>query len=94
MWRHQQHWDGSRAPDSDATIAQFVLLWDDVEHSQLPILLVRGTAAGTIVDDDALAELDRRRPDARVVAVEGAGHSVQGDQPLVLAAILEELFEV
>jgi pimeloyl-ACP methyl ester carboxylesterase len=32
-----------------------------------------------------------RLPDATVVHVEGAGHSIQGDQPVVLAHVLEEL---
>jgi hypothetical protein len=36
-----------------------------------------------------VAELLRMRPDARVEVVEGAGHSVQGDQPLVLARHLD-----
>ena len=53
---------------------------------------MRGTAPGTLVDDVGLTELARRRPDAQVIAVDGAGHSVQGDQPLVLAAILDDLF--
>ena len=37
-----------------------------------------------------LADQVQRRPDARVEAVEGAGHSVQGDQPLVLARLLDQ----
>ena len=45
-------------------------------------------AAGSVVDDDDEAEVVRRLPNARVVHVAGAGHSVQGDQPLDLAAIL------
>ena len=50
--------------------------------------LVRAMAAGSVVDDDDEAELRRRLPNARVVRVEHAGHSIQGDQPLELAAIL------
>ena len=53
-------------------------------------MLVRGMANGTIIDDDAVAELVQRRPDARVEPVEGAGHSVQGDRPLELAALLDD----
>ena len=45
-------------------------------------------ADSPVVDDDDEAELVRRRPDARVVRVEGAGHSVQGDRPLELAELL------
>ena len=46
-------------------------------------------ALSPVVDDDDVAELLRRRPDAAVEVVEGAGHSVQGDKPLELAAIIE-----
>jgi pimeloyl-ACP methyl ester carboxylesterase len=36
-------------------------------------------------------ELQRRRPDARVEVVDGAGHSIQGDRPLELAALVREV---
>ena len=64
-------------------------LWADVEATTQPYLLVRGMAEGTVVDDGDVAELLRRRPDAEVVEVQGAGHSVQGDQPLVLADLIQ-----
>jgi pimeloyl-ACP methyl ester carboxylesterase len=92
VWRHQQHWTGPAPEATTPTPDDLTSLWDDIARSRLPILLVHGTAPGTIVDEDGLAELARRRPDADVVAVDGAGHSVQGDQPLVLAGILEGLF--
>jgi pimeloyl-ACP methyl ester carboxylesterase len=41
-----------------------------------------------VVDDDDVAELVRRQPDAEVVVVDGAGHSIQGDQPLALADLV------
>jgi esterase len=50
---------------------------------------VRGMRPGSVVDDDAEAELRRRRPDARVEHVD-AGHSVQGDQPVELARLLAD----
>ncbi len=53
----------------------------------MPILLVTwGALSSPVVDDDDVAELRRRQPTAEVVVVEGAGHSIQGDQPLALAA--------
>ena len=52
-------------------------------------MLVRGLA-WSVVDDADVAELLRRQPDSRVVGVEGAGHSIQGDRPLELAAILSD----
>ncbi len=57
--------------------------------STVPLLLVRGLA-WSVVDDDDVAELLRRQPTATVVGVEGAGHSVQGDRPLELAAIIDD----
>ena len=58
------------------------------------MLLVRALA-WSVVDDDDVAELLRRQPTATVVGVEGAGHSIQGDRPLELAAILNDfLFPV
>jgi pimeloyl-ACP methyl ester carboxylesterase len=62
--------------------------WDDVETLRIPLLLVRGALSG-VVDDADVAELRRRKPDAEVVRVPNAGHSVQGDQPLALARIIE-----
>jgi pimeloyl-ACP methyl ester carboxylesterase len=41
-----------------------------------------------VVGDEDVAELLRRQPTAQVVGVEGAGHSIQGDRPRELAAIL------
>ena len=63
-------------------------LWDDVGAYRGSLTLVRGGVSPVVSDDD-VAELQRRRPDAKVEVVEGAGHSVQGDRPLELAAIIE-----
>jgi pimeloyl-ACP methyl ester carboxylesterase len=63
-------------------------LWDDISTFKGPLTLVRGGASPVVSDDDD-AELLRRRPDATVLVVEGAGHSVQGDRPLELAAIID-----
>jgi pimeloyl-ACP methyl ester carboxylesterase len=52
-----------------------------------PLLLARG-ATSPVVDDADVAEVVRRRPDADVVSIEGAGHSIQGDRPLALAALI------
>jgi len=70
--------------------ADFATLWDDVDNIKVPLMLVRGAAKGTVVDDADDAELRRRKPDARVELVEGAGHSIQGDKPIELARLLED----
>ena len=59
-----------------------------VSRIGVPMLLVRG-GVSPVVDDDDVAELRRRQPTCEVVVVDGAGHSVQGDRPLELAAIIE-----
>ncbi len=63
-------------------------LWDDVSAIDLPYLLLQG-GTSPVVDDDDVAELRRRRPDAVVEVVEGAGHSIQGDRPMELALRLQ-----
>ena len=65
-------------------------LWRAIERLEVPLLVVRG-ATSPVVDDDDIAEVMRRKPDARIVVVDGAGHSVQGDRPLELAEILRGL---
>ena len=68
---------------------EFGDLWEAVSGLTMPVLLVRGLA-WSVVDDEDVAELLRRQPTATVVGVEGAGHSVQGDRPLELAAIIDD----
>jgi pimeloyl-ACP methyl ester carboxylesterase len=74
--------DGTTRPRIDPSA-----LWEKVSAVRAPILFVRG-ALSPVVDDDDVAELRRRQPTVEVVVVEGAGHSVQGDKPLELAALL------
>ena len=62
-------------------------LWEDLGRLEAPLLLVRGSESSVVSDDD-VAELLRRRPDAIVEVIEGAGHSVQGDRPIELAHAL------
>jgi pimeloyl-ACP methyl ester carboxylesterase len=82
-WRY----DPVRAWKTEGGVT-FTSLWDDIGRISVPMLLVRGALSGVVSDDD-VDELRRRRPDAEVVVVEGAGHSVQGDRPVELAAILD-----
>jgi pimeloyl-ACP methyl ester carboxylesterase len=91
IWRYQR----PRIAETDAMEipADFATLWDDVSTISVPLMLVRGGAAGTVVDDTDAAELLRRQPTARVEIVDGAGHSIQGDRPLELAALLAEFVD-
>ena len=84
-WRYDRRGRGEDAAPFDRSA-----LWTDIEAlaPTLPYLLARGGAEGSVVDDDDVAALLQRRPDARVEVVEGAGHSIQGDRPLELAALI------
>ena len=64
-------------------------LWDVLAQIEVPLLLVRG-GVSPVVDDADVVELLRRQPAAEVAVVEGAGHSVQGDRPLELAALIAD----
>jgi pimeloyl-ACP methyl ester carboxylesterase len=87
VWRYQRP-RLMEATDMDVP-ADFATLWDDVSNITVPLLLIRGAAKGTVVDDGDVAELLRRAPQARVEMVEGAGHSIQGDRPRELAVLLD-----
>lgn len=87
VWRHRRD-DYSAMGDDVAERPDITHLWDDLERYGGPVTLVRGMRQQSVVGDDDVAELRRRRPDAVVVEVD-AGHSVQGDQPVELAAIIE-----
>lgn len=83
VWRHQRFGQPATPAGLDPGP-----LWSALESLGVPLLLVRGMRPDSVVDDDQERELRRRRPDAVVVHVADAGHSVQGDQPLALADAL------
>jgi pimeloyl-ACP methyl ester carboxylesterase len=87
-WRYDLPRRGSGEGDGGQIMPGLDALWDAVARVQVPFLLVRGSTS-PVVDDDDVAELRRRNPAAEVEVVEGAGHSIQGDQPVELARILE-----
>jgi pimeloyl-ACP methyl ester carboxylesterase len=90
VWRHARHRTGEAAP---AQHPDFGSLWDALSDYRRPVMLVRGMRPQSVVDDADEAELLRRRPDARVEHVEEAGHSVQGDTPVELAALIADFVD-
>ncbi|HEY1829024.1 MAG TPA: alpha/beta hydrolase [Acidimicrobiales bacterium] len=86
VWRYARFRTGDSLSRPD-----FGALWDAISALTVPLMLVRGLA-WSVVDDADVDELLRRQPTTRVVGVEGAGHSIQGDRPLELAAILSDFF--
>ncbi len=89
VWRYARHRAGA-PPGAEAGSIDFSDLWDAVDRLTVPLMLVRGMLPQSVVDDADEAELVRRCRGARVEHVEGAGHSVQGDKPVELAALIAD----
>ncbi|HZO09513.1 MAG TPA: alpha/beta hydrolase [Myxococcota bacterium] len=87
-WRY----DPMRSWRLEGGAPDFTPIWADVSAVRVPLLLVRGGLSGVVSDAD-VAELRRRQPALRALVVDGAGHSVQGDRPLELAALLRDFLE-
>ncbi|HEY8546146.1 MAG TPA: alpha/beta hydrolase [Acidimicrobiales bacterium] len=70
-------------------------LWASLEAAagRGPVLLCRGLREDSVLRDGDVDELRRRVPSAQVVDFPGAGHSIQGDQPVALAATLADLLD-
>ena len=83
VWRYDRRSHPRREPGTQVAAG----MWEMIERLPCPLTLVRG-GISPVVDDADEAELRRRRPDATVHVVDGAGHSVQGDRPRELAALV------
>jgi pimeloyl-ACP methyl ester carboxylesterase len=80
---------GDDRRDNPNNWIDFTPLWNDVNSITVPTLLVRGALSPFVWDED-VAEMQRRLPALRFVAVDGAGHAVQSDRPLVLAELIRD----
>ncbi len=91
QWRYDRRSHVRDAQESADPVPATALtaLWDVVSGLGCPLSLLRGSLS-PVVDDADVAELLRRCPDAAVVVVEGAGHSIQGDRPVELAGLLRD----
>jgi pimeloyl-ACP methyl ester carboxylesterase len=92
VWRYARHRSGltgsGGGPAADPH-DRFNRMWDTLGAIRVPVMLVRGTRPQSVVDDDDEAELRRRLPGARVEHLD-AGHSIQGDRPVELAALIAD----
>ncbi len=86
-WK-QQHREATAQPDEAAMKAaaqkRSEALWADVRVIKTPTLLMRGSIS-KILAPEVAAEVVKTMKDAELVVIEGAGHSVQGDQPAAFA---------
>lgn len=87
-WRWRYDLFGERDA-SAGNWSDFVPLWSDVNHIEVPTMLVRGGESKFVTDDDA-AEMRRRLPSIRIETVAGAGHAVQSDRPLDLVTLIDD----
>ncbi len=90
VWRYARFRAAETVGPGGPPPIDFGNLWDLLGGLTIPVMLVRGMLPQSVVDDADEAELRRRLPSARIEHVEGAGHSVQGDKPLELAALLAD----
>jgi pimeloyl-ACP methyl ester carboxylesterase len=86
VWRYRRF----REEGEVGSHPDFTDRWEAVSRVSVPLMLVRGMRPQSVVDDADEAELVRRQPSARIEHVEEAGHSVQGDTPVELAALLDD----
>ncbi|MGX7678459.1 alpha/beta fold hydrolase [Jatrophihabitans sp. DSM 45814] len=74
---------------SDEVRSDFLPLWDELGSLAIPTMLVRGGDSAFVSVED-VAEYRGRLPAGRVEVVEGAGHSVQSDQPARLVELIRD----
>lgn len=91
VWRYRRHGSDTPIPAEDAPARpDYGVLWDRLGAVTVPVMLARGMLPQSVIDDADETELLRRLPGARVVRFERAGHSIQGDMPVELAAAIAD----
>ena len=88
-WRYDLPRTGSGEGNDGRIMPGLESLWVAAAEHAGPLLLARGASSPVVTDED-VAELQRRNPNAEIMVVAGAGHSVQGDQPKELARIIAD----
>jgi pimeloyl-ACP methyl ester carboxylesterase len=89
-WRPEESsTEESSTEPSSTDVPELGSLWDAVSNIAVPVLLCRGMRGDSVITDADEVELLRRLPDARIERFEQAGHSIQGDMPVELAAAIQ-----
>jgi pimeloyl-ACP methyl ester carboxylesterase len=68
------------------------LLWDAIANVDCPSLVVRGGLSDVFPAEYARETVDALKR-GRLVTIDGAGHTVQGDQPHEFAAVLRKFLD-
>ena len=82
-------WTWRYDPQIGAVQAKHAALWPDLPRLSMPVMLVRGGDSAFVTQED-LAAMTTLLPAMRVEVVPGAGHAVQSDQPMALAALISD----
>jgi pimeloyl-ACP methyl ester carboxylesterase len=90
MWKYDQRHRGKVDPAAYARRRE--VLWSAVDAVQCPALVVRGAQSDVFHDEDA-ERLAGRFQRGRWVRIDGAGHTVQGDNPAGLLVSLREFLD-
>lgn len=94
VWRHSRWRLGAPEtevqPGDEAATGRYAQdLADTLGRIEVPVLLARGMRSNSVLRDDDEAELLRHLPGAQIERFEEAGHSIQGDMPIELAASID-----
>jgi pimeloyl-ACP methyl ester carboxylesterase len=90
MWKYDQRHRGKADPTAHARRRE--LLWSAVDAVDCPTLVVRGAESDVFHDEDA-ERLAARLRHGRWTRIEGAGHTVQGDNPAALVEVLRAFLD-
>jgi pimeloyl-ACP methyl ester carboxylesterase len=95
VWRYRRD-DAPPLPEVDGKVERpsTAGLWDAIQHFGKPLMFVRGMRPQSVVTNEDEEELRRRASSVRVEHVAEAGHSVQGDTPLELAALIHDFLQL
>lgn len=88
-WKYDHRINGPQT--DEARERRRTMLWDAVPRVSCPTLVVRGSNSDIFHDEDA-EKLAAALPRGSWIRIEGAGHTVQGDQPKALVEELRQWF--
>lgn len=76
-----------RSPERGFQASALTNLWQDVSRLQCPTLIIRGSESD-ILSEAGAAKLRDAIPNSQLATIDGAGHSVMGDNPQQFVAVL------